>query len=166
MARLIVGFSLLLSVAIPRSAVAENEASAGPTEVIALESDVSMDALEPVAFESVALEPVSIGSDVLAVSAVVVAFDIDVPELIIDASHRYGLDPERMLRVAWCESRWNPNAIGPGGASGVFQFMWYTWAWASVDAGYVGASPFNPVANIEVASWLMATQGPRHWTCR
>lgn len=156
MARLIVGFSLLLSVTFPRSALAEEEALAAPVEVISIVSDA------PIGIP----EAVTVESSSATVSVVVMALELDVPALIIGASLRYGLDPERMLRVAWCESRWNPHALGPGGASGVFQFMWYTWSWASVDAGYAGASPFDPVANIEVASWLMATQGPRHWTCR
>lgn len=90
----------------------------------------------------------------------------DVPTLIADAALRWGLDQGQMLRVAWCESRWNPGAQGPGGAAGVFQFIPSTWrlASAAVNMGY--ASPYDPVANIEAASWLMATQGPRHWTCR
>lgn len=90
----------------------------------------------------------------------------DVPALIVDAATRYGLDSDRMLRVAWCESRWNPTARGAGGASGVFQFIPSTWAWASAGAGQQGASVFDAVANVESAAWLMATSGPRQWGCR
>jgi soluble lytic murein transglycosylase-like protein len=90
----------------------------------------------------------------------------DVPALIVDAAIRWGLSPERMLRVAWCESRWDPDARGTGGHQGVFQFAPRTWAWASTNVGLEGASPFDPEANVEAASWLMATQGPSHWGCR
>jgi Transglycosylase SLT domain len=90
----------------------------------------------------------------------------DVPTLIADAAQRWGLDSRQMLRVAWCESRWNPGAQSSAGAAGVFQFIPSTWRLASAAVNMSYASPYDPVANIEAASWLMATQGPRHWTCR
>ncbi|MDQ3703015.1 MAG: lytic transglycosylase domain-containing protein [Chloroflexota bacterium] len=90
----------------------------------------------------------------------------DVPTLIADAAQRWGLDSRQMLRVAWCESRWNPGAQSRAGAAGVFQFIPSTWRLASAAVNMSYASPYDPVANIEAASWLMATQGPRHWTCR
>src|SRR5262245_8402330 len=41
--------------------------------------------------------------------------------------------------VAQRESNFDPNAYNPkSGASGVFQFIPNTWAWASVEAGYGG----------------------------
>lgn len=95
-----------------------------------------------------------------------VPVELTVPELIVDAAARYGLPSEWMLRVAWCESKWDPWASGPGGASGVYQFIPRTWAWASVGAGVAGASPFDAEANVEAAAWLMATQGFHHWGCR
>jgi soluble lytic murein transglycosylase-like protein len=90
----------------------------------------------------------------------------DVQALIVNAAHRYGLNPQQMLRVAWCESRWNPSARSASGDMGVFQFMPGTWAYASAAVGMRGASPYDPVANIEAASWLMKAEGPRHWVCR
>ena len=90
----------------------------------------------------------------------------DVPTLIADAANRWGLDPQTMLRIAWCESRWDPNARGPGGAAGVFQIVPQTWSWASAAAGMGGASPFDAAANVETASWLMKAHGPREWSCR
>ncbi|MGH2355225.1 MAG: transglycosylase SLT domain-containing protein [Chloroflexota bacterium] len=90
----------------------------------------------------------------------------DIPTLIVDAAYRWGLDAQQMLRVGWCESRWDPAARGPGGAAGVFQFIPDTWAWASTAVGLGDASPYDARANVEAAAWLMATQGPHHWTCR
>lgn len=90
----------------------------------------------------------------------------DVPALIVEAAGRWGLAPERMLRIAWCESRWDPGARSGAGHAGLFQFAWTTWQWASVQAGYGGASPYDAAANVESAAWLMATDGFHHWGCR
>lgn len=92
-----------------------------------------------------------------------------VQEMIVQASIRWGLPPSRMLRIARCESRLgtDPNAYnGRSGHYGVFQFSPRTWAYASVRAGYVGASPLNDYTNIEVAMWLMKNVGPSQWTCK
>lgn len=91
----------------------------------------------------------------------------DVPAMIADAAVRWGLDANQMLRVAWCESKYDPRAYnGRSGASGVFQFIPSTWRWASASVGLANASPFDPQANVEAAAWLMKTQGARHWQCR
>jgi soluble lytic murein transglycosylase-like protein len=94
------------------------------------------------------------------------ALEPDVPTLIVDAAARWGLSSERMLRVAWCESRWDPAARSGGGHAGVFQFAPQTWAWASSAVGHAEESPFHAAANVEAAAWLMATQGFHHWECR
>jgi len=94
---------------------------------------------------------------------------LDVPALIVAAAERYGVDPSRMLRVAWCESRFDPSALNrwDGGSAGVFQFQRRTWLWASRSAGVGGASPFEAWANVEAAAWLFSTPGGyRHWTCQ
>ena len=91
----------------------------------------------------------------------------DVPALITEASQRWGLDTTQMLRVAWCESKYDPAAYNRrSGASGLFQFIPGTWSRASAAVGMGWASPFDPVANVEAAAWLMKTEGPRHWVCR
>ncbi len=91
---------------------------------------------------------------------------LDVRQLITDAARRWELDEQTMLRVAWCESRYDPNAMGPAGAAGLFQFVPMTWGWVSVRAGYEGASPYDPRANVEAAAWLFKAEGPKHWTCK
>ena len=107
------------------------------------------------------------GGQEAEVAVVTARQDLDVPEMIRDAAGRWGLDPNQMLRVAWCESKFDPGAYNrSSGASGVFQFIPRTWAWASAAVGQAQASPFDPAANVEAAAWLMKTQGPRHWTCR
>ncbi len=86
--------------------------------------------------------------------------------------------PERVseaLRVMHCESRGNPDARHPASdASGLFQFLAGTWAFASPRAGFPGASRFDPEANVAAAAWLVDYSirtnhrwGPwGRWTCR
>ena len=91
---------------------------------------------------------------------------LDVPALIVDAARRWGIDERVMLRIAWCESRYDPQARGAAGLAGVFQFAPITWSWVAERAGYPGASPFDPRANIEAAAFLYKTEGPKHWGCK
>jgi len=97
---------------------------------------------------------------------VISAVEPDVPTLIVDAARRWGLDERVLLRIAWCESRFNPDARGAAGLAGVFQFAPITWGWVAERAGYPGASPYNPQANIEAAAYLYKTEGPKHWGCK
>jgi hypothetical protein len=67
------------------------------------------------------------------------------------------------LRVAACESGFNPNAYNRySGASGLFQFLPSTWA----HTPYAGRSVFDPDANARAAAWLYAQDGGSAWTCR
>jgi peptidoglycan hydrolase CwlO-like protein len=60
------------------------------------------------------------------------------------------------LKVMRCESSGRANAYNASsGTAGLFQFKPRTWAWASANAGFGGASPFNAEANIASAAWLM-----------
>lgn len=89
---------------------------------------------------------------------------------LIDAAAAYEGIPwaaPAMRRIAWCESRWFPGAFNRvSGASGVFQFVARTWAWASRGAGWAGASPFDAVANVYSAAYLYRVGGAGHWSCR
>lgn len=58
------------------------------------------------------------------------------------------------LRVMGCESRGDPDAYNPSGASGLFQHMAQYWPDRAAKAGWAGANIFDPEANIAVAAWL------------
>ena len=90
----------------------------------------------------------------------------DVPTLITATAIRWNLPADRLLRIAWCESRWDPTAISYAGHLGLFQFAHPTWRVASHAVGLPDASPFDPAANTEAAAWLMSTDGFHHWGCR
>lgn len=83
--------------------------------------------------------------------------------MIDDAAHRHGIDPVRFARVAWCESKGDPGAYNPSGASGPFQQMPQFWAGRAAAAGHPGASIWDLWINIDVSAWLAATGGWSHW---
>jgi len=91
----------------------------------------------------------------------------DIESIIRSAAATWGADPNQLLRVAWCESRYNPNVVNArSGASGLFQFMPATWAANSVRAGYAGASVFDPVASANVAAYMFAHGQAGQWSCK
>jgi soluble lytic murein transglycosylase-like protein len=90
----------------------------------------------------------------------------EIEAIIRDAAAAQGADAEQLLRVAYCESRFNPGAYNASGASGLFQFMPSTWAANSVRAGFAGASVFDPVASANVAAWMFARGQAFQWVCR
>lgn len=90
-----------------------------------------------------------------------------IEKIIRDAAARWGASPEQLLRVAWCESRFDPNAFNPtNNDSGLFQFIPGTWRANSPRAGYPGASPFDPVANANTAAMMFANDQAWQWTCK
>ncbi len=91
----------------------------------------------------------------------------DIESVIRAAAATWGADPNQLLRVAWCESRYNPYAVNArSGAAGLFQFMPATWAANSVRAGYGGASVFDAVANANTAAYMFSLGQAYQWTCK
>ena len=78
------------------------------------------------------------------------------------------VDPT-FMRVMHCESRGDQYALNSSsGASGLMQHMPQWWDWRAEQAGFVGYSPFDPVANIWVSFWLLTLPdigGWQHWEC-
>lgn len=87
-----------------------------------------------------------------------------IQQIILDAFAPLGAGAQQWaLRVAKCESGYNPNAVNRGsGASGLFQFMPATWA----SMPQHSQSVFNPVANAQAAAALYARSGPNQWSCK
>jgi len=90
----------------------------------------------------------------------------EIEAIIRDAAAAQGADAEQLLRVAYCESRYNPGAYNASGAAGLFQFLPSTWAANSVRAGFGGASVFDPVASANVAAWMFVRGQAGQWVCR
>ena len=84
-----------------------------------------------------------------------------------------GAQVESALSVIECESNGDPLAVNAiSGASGLFQFIPGTWAWASSLAAWDGADALVPEPNVAVAGWLVQDSLDRgadpwlHWTCK
>lgn len=66
------------------------------------------------------------------------------------------------LRVAKCESGYNPNAVNPySGTEGLFQFEPSTWR----STPYGHDNVFDPKYNSLAAAWLYQRDGPSQWQC-
>jgi resuscitation-promoting factor RpfB len=90
----------------------------------------------------------------------------EIEAIIREAAAAHGADADQLVRVAYCESKFNPGAYNASGAAGLFQFMPGTWAANSVRAGYAGASVYDPVASANVAAWMFARGQAYQWVCR
>lgn len=78
-------------------------------------------------------------------------------------------DVSRAIRIAWCESSFNPENVNPvTGAAGLFQHAADTWAARASAAGYPSADILDPEANVAVAAWMLyeLPGGWSHWQCQ
>jgi resuscitation-promoting factor RpfB len=91
----------------------------------------------------------------------------EIAAIITSAADKFGVSADTLLRVAYCESRYDPLAYnGILGASGLFQIIPGTWRANSAAAGYGGASVWDPVANANVAAWMFSRGQARQWACK
>lgn len=94
--------------------------SASGSGVAEVEEEVSAEPVAEVAHSTWSDEDVSEGGP----GELPPAFPVwQVRELIIDAAHRYGWDPNLILAQAWQESYWRQDEISWTGAIGVMQVM-------------------------------------------
>lgn len=63
-------------------------------------------------------------------------------------------DVNQAVRVAWCESRFDPEAIDlRTGATGLFKHLPRYWPERTANAGFPGADPTDPEASVAAAAW-------------
>jgi hypothetical protein len=69
-------------------------------------------------------------------------------------------DVNKAVRVAWCESRFNPDSTNVRtGAVGLFQHLPKYWAERAENAGFPGADPTDPEASTAAAAWAVYDEG-------
>ncbi|MEJ7838826.1 MAG: transglycosylase SLT domain-containing protein, partial [Thermomicrobiales bacterium] len=79
------------------------------------------------------------------------------------AAARYGQPVNDMIRVAGCESVWDPRAVNSSsGASGLFQFMPGTW----LTTPFADQDIFDPGANANAAAWMWSVGRRNEWSCQ
>jgi soluble lytic murein transglycosylase-like protein len=87
--------------------------------------------------------------------------------LIRDYSVKYGVDPERSIRIAKCESGFNPNAKSKNGLYfGLFQFLPSTFRANAKRLGLQNPNILNPDHNIEVATYMFNLNQYHQWSCK
>jgi len=87
------------------------------------------------------------------------------PWVALVQAHFNDADVQLALNVIYCESRGDSGATNSySGAAGLFQHLPKYWDERSTNAGYVGASIYDPTANVGVAAWLVYYGGGwKHW---
>ena len=87
-----------------------------------------------------------------------------VQDTIVKAFTPYGSAAVQWgLRVAKCESGYNPNAVNPAGPYyGLFQFLMSTFK----NTPYGNQNILDPVANASAAAWKYGNYGPGAWGCK
>lgn len=69
-------------------------------------------------------------------------------------------DINQAVRVAWCESRFDPNSTNlRTGAVGLFQHLPKYWAERAESAGFPRADPTDPEASTAAAAWAVYNGG-------
>lgn len=94
------------------------------------------------------------------------ASENSIQDTIRNAASKYGVSGDYLLRIANCESTFNPRAYNPSGATGLFQYKPATWASFSDRAGYSGASIYNVTAQANVTAWAFSNGLAYHWECK
>jgi len=95
----------------------------------------------------------------------------DVQGSIVKWANAYGVDPNWLLRVAKCESGFNPLAqnkgyyAGGGNPSGLFQFLPQTFSANAARAGIVG-DIWNADDSAHVAAYMFSIGQSGQWACK
>lgn len=85
---------------------------------------------------------------------------LDVPVLIQRAAAKYGADGDMMAKTLWCESGYNPDAVGDGGTSfGVAQIHLPSHQTITQEQA------LNPEWAIDWTAREFAAGRARQWTC-
>lgn len=86
----------------------------------------------------------------------------EIEALIRESARKYGLPEEKVVHIAWRESKFQPTARSKSGRYvGLYQFDLVTWH--NTPEGRAGLRREDPVANINAAHWHMKAYGFQAW---
>lgn len=124
-------------------------ASSGTIAVTVPEADTSEAPDEPVTSEN-GTTPTTSGTGWLS--------EVEVRALV--SVYFQPADVNRAVRVAWCESRFDPKARdNRTGGVGLFKHLSKYWADRAASAGFTGAEPTDPEASVAAAAWAVYNDG-------
>jgi len=95
-----------------------------------------------------------------------------VQQMIIESASKYGVSADKLLRIAKCESGFNPNAInrgytaGGGHPTGLFQYLPETWTRYQRKLGVSGWNIYNPKHQADLTAFAFSIGGAGEWECR
>ena len=88
----------------------------------------------------------------------------DIAVLVASAAVAHNVSPQWMVRVAWCESRFDPFAVSPDGSNlGLFQLNRHGLLPAFYARGY--DNPFDPAQSANFAAERFAAGESGAWSC-
>lgn len=98
----------------------------------------------------------------------------DVKSIIVEAAIKYGIDPDHALRIANCESTFNPSSVNYNYTDpttgthpmGLYQHVEAYWNSRASKYGYEGSSVLDPVANANVTMAMWKDGQSNLWECQ
>ena len=96
----------------------------------------------------------------------------DIKATITYCANHYGVSPSWLLRVANCESGYNPSAsnrnyyAGGGHPSGVFQFLPRTFYANAARIGIPNPNLWDYRQQAQVAAWMFSIVQHVQWECK
>lgn len=95
----------------------------------------------------------------------------NVEQIIRQAARRHGANEEQLVRIARCESNFNPSAVNYGYAengnpTGLFQHLSGYWPARAAKYGYAGASIYDVTAQANVTAQMFRDGASNQWECR
>ena len=85
-------------------------------------------------------------------------------DMVLDASIKNGLDPDKICNLMRAESMGNVSSVSGGGHLGLFQYNEGFWADASKKAGFAGASWNDARAQIYTTAWAVTHGYASRWS--
>jgi soluble lytic murein transglycosylase-like protein len=130
---------------------------------------VAVKEIEPIKVELAEAKPIAESANIKAPEPVPVSTGGDVQSIIIAAANKYGVDVQRALRIAKCESGFNPQAVNHGYnengyPSGLYQHLSGYYPARAAKYGY-SPNVFDAYSNANVTMAMMKDGLGYMWEC-
>ena len=121
---------------------------------------VDLETLEAIASERPPVEEAEAAEPPIAVTSPVLGWLSEVEVRALISLYFKPEDVNRAVRVAWCTSRFDPNSVDRRtGGVGLFHHLPKYWEERAAKAGFPGADPTDPEANVAAAAWTVYEGG-------